>query len=248
MSFRFVYECEKTFVDPEWRAKMYQLLWTNAFYSTIFIYRGASKLNQGLKLSEKEAYKTFASKSTSYFLRLAKTYPDLSYSIFNSIGDIHRYSAELLKDSKEVKEAIKYYGYAIKAQPDQGHSFNQLGLLLRENSVWKSAIMFLRAGIAINPYPKALENLNLLKSESFDQLKQTALEYVFEMFSPFSRILLDTPKNQWIEQLKAEVEEDKPNYRLIFEAFAVVVLGSLNAMITDKSWLFKTFFWLLQQF
>ena len=229
-----VYECEKTFTDPEWRPKMYQLLWMNAFYSTIFVYRGAWKLNQGLKTSEKEAYKTFVSKAKAYLLRLAKTYPDLAYSIYNSVGDIHRYSSELLKSEAEVGDAIKYYGHAVKASPDHGHPFNQLGLLLRTNSHWKAVMMFLRAGIAVEPYPKALDNLNLLKSESFDKLKDVALEYVSEMFSPFSRLLLETPKNNLDEELKSEIEDDKPNYQLILEAFAAVVLGSLNAMLIDK--------------
>uniref|UniRef100_A0AC35G6U5 DNA/RNA-binding domain-containing protein n=1 Tax=Panagrolaimus sp. PS1159 TaxID=55785 RepID=A0AC35G6U5_9BILA len=231
---KLVYECEKTFVDSEWRQKMYPLLWINAFYNTIFVYRGAWKLNQGLKQSEKEGYKTFVKKAKSYLLRLSKTYPDLSYSVFNSIGDIHRYSSEILKDSEELKYAIKYYGYAVKENLENGHPFNQLGLLLKANSTWKSVIMFLRAGISAEPYSKAVENLNLIKSEYFEKLHEISMEYMLEMFNPFSRILLDGSKKKWIEHLKAELEEDKPNYRMILESFAVIVLGSLNAMVNDR--------------
>uniref|UniRef100_A0A914YVG6 Uncharacterized protein n=1 Tax=Panagrolaimus superbus TaxID=310955 RepID=A0A914YVG6_9BILA len=38
---RLVYECEKTFQDAEWRTKMYPVLWMNAFYSTIYVFRGS---------------------------------------------------------------------------------------------------------------------------------------------------------------------------------------------------------------
>uniref|UniRef100_A0AC34Q3R8 DNA/RNA-binding domain-containing protein n=1 Tax=Panagrolaimus sp. JU765 TaxID=591449 RepID=A0AC34Q3R8_9BILA len=232
---RFVHECEKAMDDSTFLSNMYELLWANAFYATVHVYRSAWKLNNGLRLKEKEDLIEFVKKTEKYLRNLQKTYPELDYQIFLNIGDLYRYCADITKSEEHLKTAIKYYGRALIIKPDEGHPFNQVGVMYRVQNPWKAAIMFLRGATALNPYKAAEDNFLLLKQTGFsNDWKELTWDYVYGMFEPFNRIVLDNFKTSWLNKLRSEFENDKPDIEKAYDSFGFVLLGSVLAIIDDQ--------------
>lgn len=188
---RFIYECEKAMADSTFLSNMYELLWINAFYATVLVYRSAWKLNNGLRLKEKEDLVEFVKKTEKYLRNLQKNHPELSYQVFLNIGDLHRYCSDIIKSEEHLKFAIKYYGRALMVKPDDGHPFNQVGVMYRVKNPWKAAIMFLKSAVAVNCYKAAENNFLLLKATGFsNDWKELTWDYVYGMFDLFNRIVL----------------------------------------------------------
>ncbi|KAE9549873.1 hypothetical protein FO519_006926 [Halicephalobus sp. NKZ332] len=231
---KFIHECERAMVAEELRRDVYGYLWRDAFYSTLFIYRGAWKLHNGLNSKQKEELRSFVSKAVRYLLKLRKTHRDLAYFIFLNVGDMYRYCFDVLREEEHIKNALKFYGQALAVKPGDGHPFNQLGILYREQNPWKAASMFLRSSIVSSPYDKAEENFLLLRATGFmENLKQNTWEYVYGMFDHFNRITIDELKSTWMETLRQELDNDKPDLKKVLDSFSIVLLGSILAVHGD---------------
>ena len=231
---KFIHECEKAMVDGNLRKDVYGYLWRDAFYSTLFIYRGAWKLHNGLNAKQKEELVSFVSKAVRYLLTLRKTYRDLAYFIFLNIGDMYRYCFDILSEEEHMQNALKFYGQASAVKPNDGHPFNQLGILYREQNPWKAISMFLRSAIVPDPYDKAEENFLLLKATGFmEDLKQNTWDYVYGMFEHFNRIAMDDLKSAWMETLRQELDNEKPDLKKVLDSFSIILLGSILAVNGD---------------
>jgi len=231
---KFIHECEKAMADGNLRKDVYGYLWRDAFYSTLFVYRGAWKLHNGLDSKQKEELLAFVSKAVRYLLKLRKTYRDLAYFIFLNIGDMYRYCFDIINGEEHIRNALKFYGQGLAVKPNNGHPFNQLGILYREQNPWKAASMFLRSAIVSDPYEKAEENFLLLKATGFmEELKQSTWDYVYGMFEHFNRIAMDELKSAWMDTLRQELDNEKPDLKKVLDSFSTILLGSILAVNGD---------------
>uniref|UniRef100_A0A7E4UPH4 TPR_REGION domain-containing protein n=1 Tax=Panagrellus redivivus TaxID=6233 RepID=A0A7E4UPH4_PANRE len=232
----FIAECEKAMTQPDWRMKVYPCLYKTAFYATIVIYREALAKGQSVSRFRAE-YIEFTDKAVKYLLQLQKTYPEVAYEAFLHMGDISRYSLDILKDNSKYDKALQYYSQAVGLEPQRGHTYNNIALLLNlhnKSNYWRSACLFLRSAICAEPFRASLESLRRMASKlpgGVPKVQIIAIEYVLAMQEEkFSSVILDEPKKMWNDAITAELNKDSPNRMMLVETFVIVVLGSIAAL------------------
>lgn len=142
------------------------------------------KLAGDLDEEDRAHLKLFISASISTVSKLIDQYSNLRPELLVNLGDLHRYSYTFVEqDKRDLETALDFYRKSLNLKPENGHSLNQMALLLKEENIEKALSLFLRASIVQKPFGPALKSLRHLsgfKNQSSQALHDLLIILLFD--------------------------------------------------------------------